>query len=170
MEPIDESEALDPFRPIGGFELGRRYPSVLAVSTSSSCLLLRRMTDVSTSLSLTRRSCSYSVVNWVRYGEKSPLSTWVMFVRVTGGISLAVGGLCALEAGAETWGRRPVRTMGGCSNVEIATFTQLEHAQVGYLASRHTILPSLMNRVGPITGGIISSPKRPDRARRRSAP
>lgn len=43
-----------------------------------------------------------------------------MFVRVTGGISRAVGGLWALEAGADVCGIRPVRTIGGCSRVDIA--------------------------------------------------
>lgn len=41
-------------------------------------------------------------------------------MRATGAISLAVGGLCALEAGAEVCGSRPVRTIGGCNNVEMA--------------------------------------------------
>lgn len=41
-------------------------------------------------------------------------------MRATGGMSREVGGLCALDAGAEVWGIRPVRTMGGWSRVEIA--------------------------------------------------
>ena len=45
-------------------------------------------------------------------------------MSVTGGISRAVGGLCALEAGAEVWGTRPVRTIGGCRRVDIARFYQ----------------------------------------------
>jgi hypothetical protein len=48
----------------------------------------------------------------------------VMFVRATGGMSRAVGGLCALEAGAEVWGSNPVRTMGGCRRVEMARWCQ----------------------------------------------
>lgn len=41
-------------------------------------------------------------------------------MSVTGGMSRAVGGLWALEAGGAVCGRRPVRTMGGCSSVEMA--------------------------------------------------
>jgi hypothetical protein len=44
----------------------------------------------------------------------------VIFVRVTGGMSRAVGGLCALDAGAEVCGIKPVRTMGGCRRVDMA--------------------------------------------------
>lgn len=44
-----------------------------------------------------------------------------MFVRVTGGMSRAVGGLCALDAGAEVWGTKPVRTIGGWRSVDMAT-------------------------------------------------
>ena len=44
---------------------------------------------------------------------------------MTGGISRAVGGLCALDAGAEVCGMRPVRTIGGWRRVEIATACQL---------------------------------------------
>ena len=47
-------------------------------------------------------------------------STVGIFVSVTGGMSFAVGGLWALEAGADIWGRSPVRTIGGCNSVEIA--------------------------------------------------
>ena len=47
-------------------------------------------------------------------------STVGMFVSVTGGMSFAVGGLCALEAGADVCAINPVRTIGGCNNVEIA--------------------------------------------------
>jgi hypothetical protein len=43
-----------------------------------------------------------------------------IFVSVTGGISRGVGGLCALDAGADVWGIRPVRTIGGCRSVDIA--------------------------------------------------
>lgn len=42
----------------------------------------------------------------------------MMLVSVTGGISLVEGALCA--AGPLVWGRRPVRTIGGCNKVEIA--------------------------------------------------
>jgi hypothetical protein len=48
----------------------------------------------------------------------------VIFVRATGGMSRAVGGLCALDAGAEVWGMRPVRTIGGWRRVEIARACQ----------------------------------------------
>lgn len=41
-----------------------------------------------------------------------------MFVRVTGGMSLAEGSFCAL--GPEACGRRPVRTIGGCRRVAMA--------------------------------------------------
>lgn len=55
-----------------------------------------------------------------------------MLVKATGGISREVGGLCALEAGAEVCGNSLVRTIGGCSNVEIAFWpdskTALPHA------------------------------------------
>jgi hypothetical protein len=43
-----------------------------------------------------------------------------MFVKVTGGMSRAVGGLCAAEAGAWVCGNSPVRTIGGCSKADIA--------------------------------------------------
>ena len=33
---------------------------------------------------------------------------------------MRVGGLCALEAGADVCGIKPVRTIGGCRSVEIA--------------------------------------------------
>jgi hypothetical protein len=49
----------------------------------------------------------------------------VIFVRVTGGISRAVGGLCALDAGAEVCGINPVLTIGGCRSVDIARSCQL---------------------------------------------
>jgi hypothetical protein len=41
-------------------------------------------------------------------------------VRVTGGISLAEGGRCPAEAWAAVYGSMPVRTIGGCSSVEMA--------------------------------------------------
>lgn len=47
----------------------------------------------SSSLSLIRCSCSYSAPTCARYGLKSEASTCLMFVRGTGGISRAVGGL-----------------------------------------------------------------------------
>lgn len=40
--------------------------------------------------------------------------------RVTGGMSFAVGGLWALEAGADVCGTSPVRIIGGWRRVEIA--------------------------------------------------
>ena len=46
-----------------------------------------------------------------------------MLVSATGGMSFAVGGLCALDAGAEVCGRSPVRTIGGCKRVDIAAQT-----------------------------------------------
>ena len=39
---------------------------------------------------------------------------------MTGGISLEDGGLWIEDSGAEVWGSKPVRMIGGCSNVEIA--------------------------------------------------
>ena len=42
-----------------------------------------------------------------------------MFVRVTGGISRGVGALKELVETLE-FGRRHVRTIGGCNNVDIA--------------------------------------------------
>ena len=47
------------------------------------------------------------------------MSTWGMFVRVTGGISLAEGSFCAPEV--EGYGRRPVRVIGGWSKVAMAS-------------------------------------------------
>lgn len=44
---------------------------------------------------------------------------WI-FVKVTGGMSRVVGGLCEVEDGADVCGRRPVLTIGGCSSVDIA--------------------------------------------------
>jgi hypothetical protein len=49
----------------------------------------------------------------------------VIFVRATGGISRAVGGLCALDGGAEVCGINPVLTIGGCKSVDIARSRQL---------------------------------------------
>lgn len=43
-----------------------------------------------------------------------------MFVRVTGGISLAVGSLCVLDVGAVAFAWRPVLMIGGCSSVDMA--------------------------------------------------
>jgi hypothetical protein len=43
-----------------------------------------------------------------------------MLVNVTGGMSRVDGGLCVEDAGAEVCGSKPVLTIGGCSNVEIA--------------------------------------------------
>lgn len=55
-----------------------------------------------------------------------------MFVSVTGGMSFEVGGLCALEAGAEVWGISPVRTIGGCNRVEIARLVSFWAKQIFY--------------------------------------
>lgn len=41
-------------------------------------------------------------------------------MSVTGGMSRAVGGLWVLDVGGAVCGTSPVRTIGGCSNVEIA--------------------------------------------------
>jgi hypothetical protein len=43
-----------------------------------------------------------------------------MFVNATGGISLVDGGLWVLEAGADVWGTRPVRTIGAWRSVDMA--------------------------------------------------
>lgn len=45
-----------------------------------------------------------------------------MFVRVTGGMSLAEGSFCAL--GPEACDRRPVRTIGGCRRVAMASHSR----------------------------------------------
>jgi hypothetical protein len=55
----------------------------------------------------------------------------VIFVRATGGMSRAVGGLCALDAGAEVWGMRPVRTIGGWRSVDIAMACQFRIGLIG---------------------------------------
>lgn len=65
-----------------------------------------------------------------------------MLLKVTGGMSLVVGALNpAADAVACVCGRSPVRTIGGCSNEEIAL----------WLASR-TVLPRLllMSRAPPM--------------------
>jgi len=43
-----------------------------------------------------------------------------MLVRATGGMSRVVGALCAADAGNDVCGRRPVRTIGGWSRVDMA--------------------------------------------------
>lgn len=65
-----------------------------------------------------------------------------MLLKVTGGMSFVVGGLKpATDADAWVCGSNPVRTMGGCSRVEIAL----------WLVSR-TELPrlDLVSKVPPI--------------------
>lgn len=62
-------------------------------------------------------------------------------------MSLAVGGLWALEAGAEVWGRRPVRTIGGCSSVDIAVAVSGKRLLCHSVAP--TILTGLQNTVAP---------------------
>jgi hypothetical protein len=67
-----------------------------------------------------RARTSYRLPTCARYGLNTEGSTCGMFVSVTGGMSLVLGGLCDEEAGAEVCGSNPVLTIGGCSSVEIA--------------------------------------------------
>lgn len=53
-------------------------------------------------------------------------STWGMFVKVTGGMSLVEGSFCAL--GPEPCGRRPVRTIGGWRRVAIASNGRIQYS------------------------------------------
>jgi hypothetical protein len=103
IEVSDARDAEEPLRLLAGFEPGRSSPSI-PTSGCSSVFAPRREADVSSSLSLTRLNCSYRAPTWVRYDVNSVLSMRVMFVRVTGGMSLAVGGLWVLDAGAVACG------------------------------------------------------------------
>jgi len=78
-------------------------PSASKRSAKSSGFvpLLNNCVPPSSSLSFARCSASYSAPTCVKYGVNSAGSTGFKFVRVTGGISRDVGGLCALDAGAE---------------------------------------------------------------------
>ena len=83
---------------------------------------------------------------------KSVGSTVVIFVRVTGGISRAVGGLCALDAGAEVCGINPVLTIGGCRSVDIARSCQLPKNQ-----EQSWILPFWPDSLSPCQFDAVSS-------------
>jgi hypothetical protein len=143
---IDDTDA---FLDVAGFLPGRRRPSS-RTSASSSRLLPRRCktSDSSFSSSFTLRNCSYRAPTWVRYGLNSAESTWVILVNVTGGISFAVGGLCALDAGADVCGRRPVRTIGAWRRVDMAV--KSKPLVAGYMTrAMHTILPCLQHGASP---------------------
>lgn len=74
----------------------------------------------SSSFSFALCNASYVAPTCERYDLNSVGSTVLMLVKATGGISRAVGGLCALDAGAEVCGMSPVRTIGGWRRVDIA--------------------------------------------------
>lgn len=95
-------------------------------SEKSSVLLPFRKSCVppSSSFSFALCSASYIAPTCDRYGLNSAGSTVWILVRVTGGISRAVGGLCALDDGAEVCGMSPVRTMGGWRRVDMAKTRQ----------------------------------------------
>jgi hypothetical protein len=122
-ESIGESVAVEPCRGICRgrcCSLRNRWSRVCAKSSSfEPCRSFLDHCGGCSSLSVRVRA-SYKLPTWARYGLKTDGSTCGMFVSVTGGISLVLGGLCAEEAGADVCGRRPVLTMGGCSSVEMA--------------------------------------------------
>lgn len=101
IEPNDVTEDVEPRR--CDLVVGcKRLPG--PVSCCSSGLMLRRLLAASSSLSLTRRSCSYNAPTCARYGLNSAASTMGIFVSVTGGISRAVGALWELDDGAVVCG------------------------------------------------------------------
>jgi hypothetical protein len=62
---------------------------------------------------------SYSEPTCDKYGWKTFESTWVIFVKVTGGMSRDDGGLYPVAETA-VWVVKPVRIIGGCKRVEMA--------------------------------------------------
>jgi hypothetical protein len=70
-------------------------------------------------------------------------STCSIFVKATGGMSLAVGIRCPLDAGANVCERPPVRTIGGCNKVEIAVAIINQHDGFSNRADILTILTRL---------------------------
>ena len=138
-ELIEDMEDVDPFLVTFGLELGCKWPSEL--SLASSYLLPRRLTGVAGSSSVSCKLCScwYNALTWDRYGANSLASTWGMFVSVTGGISLAVGGFWALKADTAVCGCKPVRTIGACKRVEIATACQHSLTlKTAFIATHHS--------------------------------
>jgi len=70
------------------------------------------------SSTLARWKASNNELTWAKYVLNADDSTCGIFVSVTGGMSRVVGGFD--DVGAAACGRSPVRTIGGCNNVEIA--------------------------------------------------
>lgn len=82
-----------------------------------------------------------------------------MFVRVTGGISLAEGSFCVL--GPETFGRRPVRESGGWSRVAMASKGEdqyvLRNKTAQELHSAQTIVARLGYRISTLCRRVQDS-------------